>query len=308
MNCTHRAFSIPDPVTGRPVEMIELSAGTIRVTAVPDRCMDLYELSFDGIPVSLTDRRAGIIDPSFVCVGTESFSHSFFAGMLTTCGLIQAGRPCEEDGRDFGLHGWISHVPASVWDVAETARGMIVSARMTERHPEGEHLLLKRILRVWDGGISWIDRVSNLGPDTPFMMMYHINFGAPFLSEHLQMETSFAYTEDRDTGLPAEKDEILRMDAAQEGKPEKVYYTRPENCGVRLFSPDTGLAATLSFSGFPWMGVWKNYAPEKYGLGLEPCACPGLGRSGARKRGLLPSLRTGETHISEVRLEFSRIE
>ena len=303
-----QSIRVSDPLTGRKVEMLELCAGELRIVAVPERCMDLYFLQYRDVPISLTDRRAGIVDPSYRCEGAESFSRSFFAGMLTTCGLIQAGRPCEENGRSFGLHGCVGHLPAQEWRMEETPEGLSLCTQVEEKHPEGEHLLLERVYRLRDGEISWQDRVTNLAGDTPFMMMYHINFGAPFLSETLRMKTDFAYAENRDTGLPADHALLLSMAPPREGRKENVYYTRLRSPRVELFSPDTGLEAELTFDGFDWMGIWKNYAPEKYGLGLEPCACPGLGRTGARNRGLLPALRGGETHLSGARLCFRRIE
>jgi len=308
MRGTFQRRQIPDAVSGHTVEMLYMKAGRMEVWAVPGRCMDLYEARFDDVNVSLTDRNAAIIDPDYVCRGAESFRRSFFAGMLTTCGLIQTGRPCEENGRFFGLHGSVSHLPAASWKAEETEEGIALKVSVEERHQEGEHLQLEREYCLWDGGISWRDRVTNLGVSTPFMLMYHINFGMPFVSENLKVKTTFLYEEDRGTGKPAGMETILKMAAPEPGRPENVYYTRTKDRQITLISEETGLCAELVYAGLDWLGVWKNYTPDKYGLGLEPCVCPSLGRVGARKRGLLPILAKGETHVSGARLCFKRIK
>lgn len=302
MSVAWRMISVSDPVSGRPVRMLRLQAGALEAVAVPERCMDLYEVSAAGVQLSLTDRRAAVVDEGYQCVGAESFARSFFAGMLTTCGFIQAGRPCQENGREFGLHGMASHLPARSWDIRKENDALELSAVVEERHAQGEHLRLERTYRLWDQGLSCRDRVTNLGIETPFMMMYHINFGQPFLCEGLEMQAVFDYAERRDTGLQASREEMLCMGPPRAGKAETVYYTRPRGRRITLFSPPTGLEAQLTFEGFSWMGIWKNYAPERYGLGLEPCACPGLGRVGARQRGLLVTLAPGETHASGFQL------
>ena len=56
------------------------------------------------------------------------------------------------------------------------------------------------------------DIVTNAGKlATPVMMMYHINFGEPFLSERLQVSADFTYIEERDTKRCSPPDEVLAM-------------------------------------------------------------------------------------------------
>ena len=36
---------------------------------------------------------------------------SFYAGLLTTCGLLNIGNPCTDDGEELVLHVRISNIP-----------------------------------------------------------------------------------------------------------------------------------------------------------------------------------------------------
>ncbi len=300
--CEH--IQIADPLTSLPVNAVVVRAGKMAVTLLPDRCMDIYEVLYDGVQISFTNRAAGLVDPDYRCEGTESFSRSFFGGMLTTCGLIQAGRPCEENGRAFGLHGCISHMPAVSCFEKQDEDSVRIHANILETHPEGERLLLCRNYMISNTGIYLQDRVFNQGITTPFMMMYHINFGAPFLSPALQIDAPLVYAENRDTRRKAKADTVLASFPAS-SKPETVYYTKLRYGFVKLVSPEVHLASVISFKGFDWMGIWKNPDPARYALGMEPCLCPGLGRKGARERKLLPILEHGKYHTTHLRLSFS---
>lgn len=306
MECSRHWF--PDPVTGAPVEALWLCSDSVELIVLPQRALDIYKLRYRNAGISYTDLHAKIIPEGFCEAGAEDFSAHFFAGMMTTCGLIQAGRPCQENGRSFGLHGCISNTSA-LRVQTETADDRVTVQGITEEHhPEGEHMrLTRRITLHRDGWLEIVDTVKNIGGTvTPFMLMYHINFGAPFLSEALQVSIPFTHTEDRDTGLPAAPVEILKMESQGTYSREKVYYTQADmTSGARLYDPVSGSACRLTADGTGWLGVWKNFVDGAYALGIEPCNCPGLGRVNAAKRGLLPFLSPGEARQFRIRLQFT---
>ena len=62
----------------------------------------------------------------------------FFGGFLTTCGLLNAGRPCRENGRAFGLHGCISNTACTRTKIYEDASMVRVCALVEENHPQGK--------------------------------------------------------------------------------------------------------------------------------------------------------------------------
>ncbi len=306
VNCLHRW--IVDPTTKEKVDTLHLCTDDLQITVIPQRALDIYELSYRNSGISYTDYQAKIVSKGFCETGSENFSTHFFAGMLTTCGLIQSGRPCQESGRKFGLHGCISNTPTIQLHTEILEDRVVVHGVIEEHHPEGESMQLVRYITLHqDNWIEIADTVKNIGESiTPFMLMYHINFGAPFLSKNLQVSIPFSYIEDRDTGLPVPPSDILEIKPQAIGISEKVYYTKADmSSGARLFDPISGRECHLTAEGTSWVGIWENFVEGAYAFGIEPCNCPGLGRVNAAKRNLLPYLAPNESHRFRIRLQFT---
>ena len=97
---------------GEGVEIAEFyNAAGLRFTVVPDRCMDLYDLSYKGINLSFHSQN-GLSSPHAFNALTGEFAEQWTGGMLVTCGLDNVGGPAF-DGGNFPVHGRISSVPAS---------------------------------------------------------------------------------------------------------------------------------------------------------------------------------------------------
>lgn len=305
---------LTDPADGAqlPAFQIETPDG-VSLTAIPDRALDLYDLRFYGQPLSHTKTPTALSSRHFREDGAAGFARNFFVGMMTTCGLIQAGRPCKEGERAFGLHGCISNTPAEQVEVREDDDALRISAVVHERHPEGEHMRLERTLSVFHSGgrIELHDRITNLSEtETPYMVMYHVNFGAPFLDPAMRISGRFFSAVDRDTGLPASCEEILSIHPRGAWQQEKVYYTQPDWAqGFLMENEKLGVSVRLTAEGdgLDHGGVWKNFVDSPYALGLEPCVCPGLGRAAARERGLLPLLAPGQSRENTVRWQISSL-
>lgn len=315
MGESFRAVRLDDPLLRRTVEAVCLCGGMgLEVVCVPQRALDVYELSLGGVPISYTRRDRGISPENFTEDGAEGFLRNFFAGFTTTCGLIQSGRPCEEAGRRFGLHGCVSNTPAHDLCLTHADGCVKVSGVVDEVHPEGEHMRMVRTVTVYgdEARVELRDRVTNLGDETvPFMMMYHMNFGAPFLGPDLRIDARLLYAQDRDSGMQEAQETVLSAGKPCSMQQEKVYYTRPDwRQGVTLQSPACGIACHLEArgEGLDWMGVWKDFTSGAYALGIEPCNCPGLGRARAREQGLLPMLRSGESRTHTITATFHQLK
>lgn len=67
--------------------------------------------------------KCGIVSPYFYKKEGSDFLRTFTGGLLTTCGLTQAGTPCIDNGiiieEKLGLHGRISHIPAEKININE---------------------------------------------------------------------------------------------------------------------------------------------------------------------------------------------
>lgn len=85
----------------------------LQFTVLADRAMDIAALSYKGVNFSYI-AKAGYAAPAFFDDKGDGFKKTFTAGFLTTCGLTQAGAPCESDGEQLGLHGALSSLPPRI--------------------------------------------------------------------------------------------------------------------------------------------------------------------------------------------------
>ena len=94
------------------IKAVDVNNGSgLLFTVLADRAMDISLLSFKGVNFSYITS-AGVSSPAYYDDKDLGWLKTFTAGFLTTCGLTQAGSPCESDGEALGQHGDISTVPA----------------------------------------------------------------------------------------------------------------------------------------------------------------------------------------------------
>ena len=63
------------------------NAAGLRFTVVPDRCMDLFDLSYKGVNLGFQSKN-GLTSPQAFCPSDGEFSEQWPGGMLVTCGQI----------------------------------------------------------------------------------------------------------------------------------------------------------------------------------------------------------------------------
>jgi hypothetical protein len=158
-------------------------------TIVPDRAMDIYDVSLNGIQLAWLSRNGIVANSRFSDKGAD-WLKSFGGGMLTTCGLRNVGSPVLDNGEEFGLHGRVSAIPAENVNVQqETFADHIaisISGEIREASIFGENLLLKRTYKVTslNNTIELHDTIINMGSEAEqIMLLYHMNWGYPLLSE-----------------------------------------------------------------------------------------------------------------------------
>ena len=99
------------------VEAVEIHTGSgLELTVLPGRGMDIAWISYRGVPVSYMSK-TGVVSPAYYESNGMNWLHNFFAGGLTTCGLLNVGGPEEVEHpvigkRSYGLHGRISNAAA----------------------------------------------------------------------------------------------------------------------------------------------------------------------------------------------------
>ena len=94
------------------MRVVDVSTGSgLAFTVFPSRGMDIGWASYQGRPISYMSP-TGPVKAEFHEPAGSGFMRSFFCGLVTTCGITQMGRPCEDGGETLGQNGRLSHTPA----------------------------------------------------------------------------------------------------------------------------------------------------------------------------------------------------
>jgi hypothetical protein len=283
-----------------------------------DRGMDIGPASYKGMPLAWVSS-TGWAHPMYFDPLGNGWLRTFGGGLLTGCGLTYLGAAGEDEGEPLGLHGRLSHLPASRVRVDEAWQGdecsFWVEGEMRQARVFGENLRLKRRISVALGGsrILLHDLVENLAATpSPLMILYHINLGFPFLDETSQLLADPHPVEARDADAVPGLPDWMRFQEPIAGYAEQVFYhdlPADKNgwASMQLVNPGRKLGLRVSFrkDTLPNLAQWKMMGQGTYVVGLEPANCRAGGRSQERARGTLQILQPGEQCEFNVEIEVT---
>jgi hypothetical protein len=269
-------------------------------TVLPDRALDIPFAAYRGRPLCHV-AKTGVVASTHYEPLENGWFRSYFAGLLTTCGLSNTGAFCEVDGEKYGLHGRISNTPAEQVNVRETWNGdeleIEVSGSMREALFYAENLLLTRriVARMGEKRFFIHDRVENQGfSRVPLFLLYHFNIGFPLLDENSELLLNPASTDFFD-------------DAARDGAPDMLRFQKPTHEYLRqvflhtlrqdpeghtmaalvnrhLEGSPLGVYLEFDRSQLPEFFTFKMMGQGDYQLGLEPSNCLPMGRAFEKSR------------------------
>lgn len=304
----------------RGMRSIECKTGTgLDFTILPDRGMDIAWASFQGCPFSYILKSEVCSPEYFVENGDKGFLDNFFAGVLTTCGLSNTGASNVDKGKAYGLHGVINNIPANEvsiqkeWiddDYVMTVRGKIKQSRFY-----GEDFSHVRTIETKLGANKIVikDVYENTGfEEQPFMLLYHMNFGFPFLSEESRLIMNCSQIKPRTEESQEEIRGYSELAEPIHGYKEQCFYhdfetDKDGNVVAGLYNPNigkSGLYVYLKYSKeeLPYFCQWKQLGEQEYVMGLIPSTGYAEGRNVARNHHELIMLQPGEK--KEVTLEL----
>ncbi len=278
-----------------------------------DRAGDLSRVSFKGSNMGYFSP-CGYVAPTYYDAVGNGFLKSFTAGFFTTCGLTAVGSPCEDEGEALPLHGTVSHIPAELSAIDETAEGVRISMHLTDAVLFGHKLTLERSydFSYTENRITLTDQVTNQGDClTPYMILYHCNMGYPLLDEsstvYIPHNSITPRNEHAATRLPL----ALQMEPPTVGYEECCYYYDvAEKNGlarVGIFN-DTirkGVCMSYNKAQLPCFTQWKMMGQSDYVLGLEPGNCTPDGRDVLRKNRALQFLHPNEAKTTALSFCFT---
>jgi hypothetical protein len=308
------------------VRAVEVTTGTgFSFTVLPGRGMDIPFASYNGKALGFFSG-TGITSPAYYEEAGLEWRRSFYAGLLTTCGIQSAGAPSVDQGKAFGLHGRVANAGAENVCVDQEWEGdeFVIRLKGTMRESEAmcENLTLTRRIetRLGQKGLRVHDTILNRGfAPQPLMLLYHCNYGFPLLAPGARVvgpiRKSVARDEEarKDNGLA----ECLQFSDPVLGYAEKVFFHtlasgRDGGTFIGLVNRDTGDGQPLgivmrwNLSELPTLCQWKMIAKGFYVVGLEPGTMLPVGRGPLREQGALPMIEGQQQ--KEITIDFEVLD
>lgn len=288
----------------------------MELTILPDRGMDIASLKVKGVNLSFLSK-TGFVSPAYYQEdGTKGFMRSFYGGFLTTCGLTYMGAACQDEGEALGLHGRISNIPSEEFraytDWNHEGCSIIAEGNMKQTEVFRENIVLKRRIAL-DSETNRLkiqDAIENCGlVEAPFMLLYHMNYGYPFISPECEIYLPSKKIQPRDEAAEKNKKQWNQIESPDDTAVEQVYFHEIEDRKSRghylLANRKKEIAIHVSYpmKQLPYFTQWKCNRSGEYVLGLEPGNCHVNGRAAARKEGILQYLRPLEIVYIDLEIE-----
>lgn len=304
---------------GDGIRVMEVrNASGLEFSVMESRCMDIASMSYKGIPLNFLSKNGLVYPLRYLPPSSEDTLRHLCGGLFYTCGTQNVGYECVDQGEHLVCHGRIKAMSAAkTGAAAEWKAGdyeINISGEVRETSLFGENIVLRRKMRTSLGKptLYITDEIENEGfEERPFMYMYHLNLGFPFVNEHTYIETEAATLGCRDAwAKPYMKDyedmdrpeypgrEICLVHEFKEKKEVVTYAWNPEFKFGFYIKQDTRV--------MPFLHQWKTNCAGTYALGLEPANCHCEGRVKEREYGTLRTIKPFEK--IKVELELGIVE
>ena len=272
---------------GRNIPAVRVKNGSgLDFTVLEGRNMDIYELEYKGINLAYFYKN-GLTSPERVLHAANEFLGQACGGMMYTSGLMNSGpENTTDDGLFNPLHGRIGVMSVDNF-AAEAAfdDADIFKIRLAGRSRESRlfmhNLTMTRNITTELNSNSFAvnDVVENeTAYESKFSILYHVNFGYPFLDEGTEIIVpTGTETEARTDWSKENLDNCFHMIAPQEDYPEHLYFHKlPADsngiCHTMIINRKLKLAVELSYEAkvLPYLIEWKSMGSGDYALGVMP--------------------------------------
>lgn len=288
------------------------SGGGLDFTVLFSRGMDVSCASYNGIPFAWVSATGAAHPHAFVPEG-RGWLQTFHGGLLTGCGLTNAGAANVDGDEQLGIHGRLSHIPAmetagwTDWEDEEEPT-VYVEGTMREATVFGDNLRLHRVISAPIGKSSLIitDTVHNVGFKTsPLMLLYHLNFGWPLLEDGTILRLpDGTITTPRDSVAERGIADATSFSAPIAAYAEQCFYhdVPAREAKVELYNPRLRFGVRIEWNKteLPHFTQWKMTGEGEYVCGIEPATCKVLGRASERDAGRLMTIEPGECRRHRV--------
>jgi len=310
------------------IDVIKVNNGKLSFVVVPTRGMGIWKGEYEGLFLGWISPVKDLVHPHLINLESRGGLGWLdgFNEWVVRCGLGNFGAPGMDIIRDnmgrekevmLTLHGKIANIPASMFKVEielEPPFELTVEGIVYERTMFGSNLKLTTSITTTprSNSLRISDTVENLrGISDEIQLLYHCNYGSPFLEEGARFEAPIRRVAPRDLRAAEGVDRFNIFGPPESGFVEQVYFMEllNDNEGytkVMLVSKDETKAVSASFSlkELPYFALWKNTAAveEGYVTGIEPATSFPNPKWFERERGRVIKLKPGEKYRAEVTL------
>ena len=309
------------------VEIIEISNGLLTLRVCPTRGMGIIDGRFGPHPLGWQSPVREIVHPQYIHLlemGGRG-CHYGFNEFLNRCGIEWSGAMGEDEiinnmgntDRIFlPLHGKVGWTPACRVALRCQDDELILEGDIPEQIVFGVNYVLhtQLILEKGSARIRIEDTLSNLGDAAgEYEMLYHTNFGPPFLEAGSQFLGTYDKLVPRDTYAAAGIQDLNTFPGSTPGFIEQVFLLQgcPDEQGFAhqlLVNADQNLAVKVSYhvDTLPYTILWKRCSGMRdgYVAGLNPCSdLPNprkIEREGGRVAHIQPGADVAFSHWIEL--------
>jgi len=295
------------------VELIEISNGIVSLRVCPTRGMGIIDGSFGPHFLGWRSPVREIVHPQYINLydlGGRG-CHYGFDELLNRGGIEWSGAMGDDEvvnnmgnrSRIFlPLHGKVGWTPAFRVVLNSQEACLTLDGEIPEQNVFGVNYVLRTrlTLRRDSSRIEIEDKLCNLGAmPGEYEMLYHTNFGPPFLEEGAHYLGTYDRVIPRDEFAAAGLSEMNRFGAPSPGFTEQVFLFRAvaDASGFAhqlLSNAAENLAVRVSFAvgTLPYTILWKRTAAmeDGYVVGLNPCTDLPNPRGVEREQGRLATI------------------
>jgi hypothetical protein len=303
------------------VDVVKVDNGRLAFEVLPTRGMGLWKAWCGGIEIGWSSPVKNPVHPSLVPLSQPDGLGWLegFGELLCRCGLESNGAP-EFDAKGqlvLPLHGRIANRPAYCVEAAVNNESgeLSLTGDVDEARLFFNKMWLRSTVRTRPGSTSltFLDTITNLSAEPGELeLLYHINFGHPFLTPGARVLLPVSKLAPRDADAQENLSAWNTYGPEISGSREAVFFAElaADSQGntralLRNAGGDRAISLRMNRHQLPYFILWKSRlaAADGYVTGLEPAINFPNCKSFEKKRGRVAVLQPGESRVFEITME-----
>lgn len=245
-------------------KVIDVYNGVLECLISLDNGLDILSLKYKGKNISFLSKNG-------INSNKDEFQYRFEGGMLYTCGLDNISN-CVNN---LPLHGHYHLLKAKLIQKEVNSNQIIIKAITSFSQLFNQNLKLERtyIFNYLESKFYISDRLINCDSVTsPYCLLYHFNFGYPFLDENINIKFDSDNIISKDDYSKQFINEYDKFKKPKDECLEQVLYCMNNLGNAYIINTKQNLKIHLKYDYniLPILAIWKSYKSYDYALGIEP--------------------------------------